>query len=390
MGLLTQNAQQYYSGKKEFTGDGTTTIFKVSDSIGTFPAGTTALTHPVKVYINGTLIQGGFGGGLNHQYWFRWTALEKWHIDFSLGLYPYGAPASNDTIIFEYNNFGNYQFISLENIIDNFMATYIGEDKILTNTKRSDVSFHAHRALAELSFDTFKSTKSQEIEVPASLTMILPQDYVNYVKLTWSDSSGIEHILYPIRHTSNPTNPKQNSDGTFSFDIDDDTTIAIGDRDDTIELIQEANSETLDNYQTLSSTNDQDDYNDNRYVANLGQRFGLSPEHAQSNGSFYIDELKGLIHFSSPISGKTVILHYISDSLGTDDEMQVHKLAEEAIYKHIMYGCVSAKLNVPEYIINRFRRERFAETRKAKLRLSNIKIEEITQILRGKSKQIKH
>ena len=34
--------------------------------------------------------------------------------------------------------------------------------------------------------------------------------------------------------------------------------------------------------------------------------------------------------------------------------------------------------------------EKFAETRKAKLRLSNIKLEEITQILRGKSKQIKH
>jgi len=85
-----------------------------------------------------------------------------------------------------------------------------------------------------------------------------------------------------------------------------------------------------------------------------------------------------------------VILDYISDSLGDDTEMQVHKFAEEAIYKHIMYGCISAKLNVPEYIINRFRRERFAETRKAKLRLSNIKIEEITQILRGKSKQIKH
>ena len=45
---------------------------------------------------------------------------------------------------------------------------------------------------------------------------------------------------------------------------------------------------------------------------------------------------------------------------------------------------------MPEYIVQRFRKERFAETRKAKLRLSNIKLEEITQILRGKSKRIKH
>ena len=50
------------------------------------------------------------------------------------------------------------------------------------------------------------------------------------------------------------------------------------------------------------------------------------------NGSFYIDKISGKIHFSSNISGKTVILDYISDSLGTD-EMQVHKFAEEAMYK---------------------------------------------------------
>jgi hypothetical protein len=387
MGLLTQNAQQYYSGKKEFTGDGTTTIFKVSDSIGTFPTGTTALTHPVKVYINGTLIQGGFGGGLNHQYWFRWTALEKWHIDFSLGLYPYGAPASNDTIIFEYNNFGNYQFISLENIIDNFMATYIGEDKILTNTKRSDVSFHAHRALAELSFDTFKSTKSQEIEVPASLTMILPHDYVNYIKLAWSDSSGIKHTIYPAKSTSNPFNPKQKADGTFDFVIN---SLPLGD-EDTTDLIPEEKSDTLTSYQSTSpSGNNNDDYQNDTYWLAGGERYGLDPQYAQVNGVFFINDAKGLIHFSSNILGKTVVLDYISDSLGEDDEMQVHKLAEEAIYKHIVYGCVNAKLNIPEYIVNRFKRERFAETRKAKLRLSNIKIEEITQILRGKSKQIKH
>ena len=92
------------------------------------------------------------------------------------------------------SNLGNYQFISLNSIINNFMATYVGEEKILTKTNRSDVSFHAHRALQELSFDTFKSCKAQEIVVPASLQMILPQDYVNYTKISWVDSAGIKHL----------------------------------------------------------------------------------------------------------------------------------------------------------------------------------------------------
>ena len=58
------------------------------------------------------------------------------------------------------------------------------------------------------------------------------------------------------------------------------------------------------------------------------------------NGSFFIDPRLGRIHFSSNISGKTVILDYISDSLGTDDEMQVHKLAEEAISEAANYAAL--------------------------------------------------
>ena len=115
------------------------------------------------------------------------------------------------------DNFGGYQVTSLQTIIDNFLATYVGEGKLLQNTLAADVSFHAHRALQELSFDTLKSCKSQEIEIPPSLTMPLPQDYVNYVKLSWVDSSGIKHIIYPTSKTSNPKAILQDSAGDYNL-----------------------------------------------------------------------------------------------------------------------------------------------------------------------------
>jgi hypothetical protein len=149
-------------------------------------------------------------------------------------------------------------------------------------------------------------------------------------------------------------------------------------------------SDTWSNYKSGTPSENQDDYQDDTYWPLDGSRYGLDPQHAQANGSFYIDCKTGKIHFSSNISGKTVILDYISDSLGTDGEMQVHKFAEEAMYKWIAHAILAGRANVPEYQVNRFKKERFAEIRKAKLRLSNIKLEEITQILRGKSKQIKH
>ena len=81
-------------------------------------------------------------------------------------------------------NYGNYQFVSLEDIINSFVVAYVGEDKLISKVSRTDIAFHAQRALAELSFDTLKSVKSFELEVPPSLTLPLPQDYVHYTAIS--------------------------------------------------------------------------------------------------------------------------------------------------------------------------------------------------------------
>ena len=276
---------------------------------------------------------------------------------------------------YQNEDFGNYQFTSLNNIIDNFMVVYVGDGKVINKVSRTDVAFHAQRAMQELSFDTFKSCKSQEITIQPSLTMMLPQDYVNYVKISWSGDDGVYRILYPAIKTSNPTSPVQDSDGDFTFSATDGS------------LVLNDNSDTWDNYSVITTENDDDD---DIFPLTYEERYGLDPQYAQTNGSFFIDCNKGLIYFSSNMNGKNVILDYISDSLGTDDEMKVHKFAEEAIYKHLAHAVLSTKIGIPEYIVMRYKKEKRAATRQAKLRLSNIKLEEITQILRGKSKHLKH
>ena len=498
------------------------------------------------------------------------------------------------------NDYGNYQFVSLDDIITQFQIMYVGEDKLIPKAKRADIAFHAQRALAELSFDTFKSFKSQQIDVPPSLTMILPHDYVNYTKVSWADSAGIKRPIYHTRHTSNPFQVKQEDSGeysfgggllqlvqNFSFDdpltpegpwnftdhfqeipysnmgsafngsfvslsdgslvfrnashrakntatgVDDiygvaqavwqqldvtnidvlsitstatsvaagtqtaangttyntpittvrvgispspgnmsvvsaneggtlgespnlSTDIFLGNQGqwlewtngatgeqvsdnidvsmyDTVYVLavsiapwvtwsstygelfvntsiasievqantgsmnlvspegNEINSSTWNAYSSNVPSEDYiQDYRYEQHWLNPNERYGLHPEHAQINGSFYIDDRLGRIHFSSNISGKTVILDYISDSLGTDAEMQVPKLAEDAMYKHILYDVISTRSNIGGGRLSFHKREKFAAVRKAKLRLSNIKLEELTQILRGQSKIIKH
>tara|TARA_Y100001973_G_scaffold79619_1_gene117067 strand:- start:219 stop:1871 length:1653 start_codon:yes stop_codon:yes gene_type:complete len=528
--------------------------------------------------------------------------------------------------------FGDYQFTSLETIINQFQIAYVGEGKIIPKLKRSDIAFHAMRALQEFSFDTFKSIKSYQIDLPPSLVMPLPHDYVNYTKLSWVDTSGIKHLIYPTSKTNNPFQIRQNDSGEYSFpsgedllvngdfsltedafkrrlhntwnveapkedlfldadvvagtkilgihntgpvvdtdnglvkfyfslrhgggvgtyafgvvhtiwqevDVSDKSYVTLsadgvadtvawtqknsngaqigslptsvdqvgvlrvglrksppdenywnnlnniapgfevhtsnnlymsaddflkstedtrylewrgpssaGSTSSTKELINidvsktdkayivvtsyvehsldsgtglnqntkvqnsidnitlkssqrtvdlttpvgnETESSTWNSYTSITpNENKNDDYEDDVYWPYDGRRYGLDPQHAQVNGSFFIDPRLGRIHFSSNISGKTVILDYISDSLGTDDEMKVHKFAEEAMYKCMAYSVLStSSLPMHQQLVPRFKKEKYAETRKAKLRLSNIKLEELTQILRGRSKQIKH
>tara|TARA_B100000902_G_scaffold398702_1_gene466474 strand:- start:2189 stop:3325 length:1137 start_codon:yes stop_codon:yes gene_type:complete len=378
MGLLgTTTQESYYNQSQTFTGDGTTKTFTLLQA--SFPTRPTA-EEQFEVFINETLIDPN-----NYSYNGSTYVLTFTNSSVNTNVQASDGAPKNGLILLvreiaETEQHGNYQFIGIEDIINNFMVSYVGEDKIIDRVKKADVAFHAQRAIQELSYDTFKSTKSQEIEVPPALTMVLPQDYVNYVKLSWKDSGGLEKIIYPTRDTSNPTALLQDSDYKYLFDANGNIQRAF-------------NSETWNSYSSADSSADEtNDSIDPEFLSiySEGKRYGILPEYSQSNGTFFIDEQKGSIYFSSNIVGKVITLKYISDGLGTDSEMIVHKFAEEATYKHIAYAVLASKTKIPEYIINRFRKERFAAKRVAKLRLSNIKSNELALIMRNKSKQIKH
>lgn len=278
------------------------------------------------------------------------------------------------------NNYGSYIYISLDDIINNFIVAYVGAGKLISSAKRTDIMFHAKRGMQEFSYDTLKVIKSQELTIPPSLSIIIPQDYVNYVKCSWIDDAGAKHIIYPTRVTSNPTElPIQDNSGEPTQDQAGDNLLS-------------AQSLTEERWKSQDQTNNwrPDDY---KYPFNeglIGQRYGLQPEEAQVNGKFTINERTGTFSFSSDLAGKLIILEYTSDGLAVDLDMKLPKMAEQAMYMHIAYSILSGRANVPEYVINRFKRDRSSALRTAKIRLSNIKIEEIAQVFRNKSKWIKH
>jgi|TARA_R100000030_G_scaffold95662_1_gene83292 hypothetical protein len=386
MGLITKTAESYYNQSQSFIGNGTLTEFTLTDTF--FPTIPTAKSQ-IKVTIDGKEI--GVG---NYNYpkvgttsTIQFTA----NTDNTDVLESDGRVKNLLKVIVSESvpkeKFGNYRYISLNDLVNNYIVAFVGDGKIISNVKKSEVLFHAKRGIQEFSYDISRVEKIQEIEISPSLSIPMPQDYVNYVRISAVDESGIEHIIYPASLTSRPSeSPLQDNDYDYVFGGDGallSGTPLTGQRFDEFDV-----SKLISNNKDSSVTYDAD--RDSETVIMPGGRYGLDPEYSQENGLFVIDELNGKISFSSNMSGRIITLKYISDGLGTDDEMQVHKFAEDAMYKYITHAIASTMLTTPEYIINRFRKEKRAAMRNAKLRLSNIKIGELAQIMRGKSKQIKH
>ena len=292
------------------------------------------------------------------------------------------------------DNYGSYEYISLKDVVNNFIVGYVGQDKVIPRVNRTDVLFHAKRGLQEFSYDTLRSIKSQELTVGDNLSVVIPQDYVNYVKLSWIDSNGVKHTVYPTQLTSSPyESPIQDQAGNIVQDN-------FGDNVDSPSVTnrrwQAFNTDNITGLWPQNSQNPDlwmyDWWGENAWGAGgfYGQRYGGDPVNMQMNGWFNIDEKRGTFNFSSDLKGKLIILEYVSDGLAYDLDTKVPKMAEQALYMHIAYSILSTRLNVQEYVILRYKRDRSAALRNAKIRLSNIKLDEIVQVMRNKSKWIKH
>ena len=58
-----------------------------------------------------------------------------------------------------------------------------------------------------------KSIKSQELNIPPELSVVIPQDYVNYTKVSWIDQLGVKRPIYPANNLT--TNPFENPCARF-------------------------------------------------------------------------------------------------------------------------------------------------------------------------------
>ena len=401
-GLITETNAQYYAGSQTFVANGVdnsfTTTFNTDLVFGNYsPSGSGYNLNNFKLYASSTGSPNTFQEFIN-EYTVSNNVItitevpnqDTWFVVQLLNEYggDYGDRKALGRTVEE--NYGGYSYTTLEDVITNFMVGYVGPGKLIPSAKTTDVMFFAKRGLQEFSYDTLRSIRKQELTIPSNLSIPLPQDYVNYVNVSWIDSQGIKHIIYPTTLTSNPySTPAQDSKGVALQDNDFENiegTSIVEERWKNNDYKDLKNAESnLTGLLLSDGLGYVGMYGDNYF----GQRYGLQPETAQINGWFTINDRDGKMSFSSDLADKVIILEYITDGLAYDSDMKIPKLAEEALYAHISHAIIASRINQPEYVVQRLRRERSAKLRNAKIRLSNIKLNEFVQIARGKSKFIK-
>ena len=282
-------------------------------------------------------------------------------------------------------NWGSYQYVTLADIVNNFMLMYVGNDKLVNNVDRYNVLFHAKRAVQELNYDALRNIKVIEFKLGDDLKMVMPPDYVNYVRISMLH----EGVLFPLVENRTPMSASaylQDNNLDILFDIDGEIITGTSRLDI---LRQEKRL-----YTGMGPYHGHDGYywdGDWYFGYNFGKRFGLNTEEANVNPKFYINKAAGVIDFSTGVENKTIVFEYISDGMenGDDSLITINKLAEEYLYAYIKWALLNNKFGIQEYIVNRVRREKTATLRNAKIRMSNLHPARLLMSLRGKDKQIK-
>ena len=405
-GLITETNQQYYAGAQGFT---VTAVAGQSDFTFTFntnlilgdpdPADADYALNNFKLYSS--------VDGINYIEYISSYSIDRNVISLTTPLpqnnilvcqlktIDGGSFGNRDAYgVTTEQNYGSYGYVTLKDIVNNFIVGYVGKDKLISDAKRTDIIFHAKRGLQEFSYDTLKSIKSQELNIPPSLSVILPQDYVNYVRVSRIDALGVKRIIYPANNlTISPyENPIQDNLGSPTQDN-------FGENTEGTSLTEmkwkRGNTNLINGLPSFGLYNEGLDwagYNwgfGGYWYWGWGEQYGMSPQYAQHNGWFNMNEREGKVSFSSNLVGALIVLEYVSDGLAYDLDSRIPKLAEDALYAYISHAIISTRINQPEYIVQRLRQEKSAKLRNAKIRLSNVKLDEIVQVMRGKAKWIK-
>ncbi len=274
---------------------------------------------------------------------------------------------------------GEYVYVTLEEMVRNFIANYTGDGKILRIPRRSQIIYQFKQGIKEFTINALKEVKAIELELGDTLDIILPNDYVNWVRISYVNPiTGELMALSQNPKSVQATSYLQDNDAKILFDNDGyvlEGTSYFAELNDRIQQ-----REFIPNWSPCSMG----------YMGYMGVNYQQTNFQLDTtkniNGSFTIDTRLGKIHFSSDNASRIIMLEYISDGLEYSDEsdIKVSKLAEIALYNYVNYNLLFPISDIPMYEKKNAEKRWLAEFKNAKIRLMDIRIPDIMLCLNAR------
>lgn len=261
------------------------------------------------------------------------------------------------------DSLGQYQYTSLKDVIDSMLLETQDEDSYLKNVSRAKIIRHAKQAIREVTRQASNDVLAIEVTVPTSLCWPMPQDYVNYarVSVVTRDLNTGSLRLQPL-----DVNFKMNT--------------AIG-------YVQDHEAEIIFDIDGLIITADSSNgyakpYK--RYGFNNSYQPSINASKLSQFGEFTPDERRGMFLFSSDLSDKEIVIEYVSDGLQADlldEEITIHKYLRDTVENWVYFSCIERKRNVPANEKDRALKRYKTTLHQSKMALANFDLLRIARIM---------
>jgi len=273
---------------------------------------------------------------------------------------------------------GGYQFITLEKVVNDYLSLR-DDDDYTSRVGRDKIIIQAKRGIRELFASAMHQIRGQQLTLSDNLMIVLPQDYVNYVRVSWVDSDGILHPMASNKNLSMARRYLQDNVGGIlldneGYEFEDDGG-------------QQGNGLGYKKYEICCD--------DHYHGYNSHFRPNKDFSNDYPNGSFNIDTERGFIRFSSNVKSREIVLEYISDGLyiGTDaqDErnIKIHKFADSCLRSFIYYELIKQRRNIPMGEKALARKEYYNDLRLLKRKMNPIRLADFMQAFKSANKWVK-
>lgn len=265
---------------------------------------------------------------------------------------------------FENNdNHGGYQYVSFNEILEELLVETSDTDSNLSNVPRSKILMHLKNGVRNLNREIKKTIHAVEITVSDRLYFTVPQDFVDWVRVSAVDE---EFRLQPLSVNDKIiTAVGYLQDNKYNLLFDNQGGVLKADSSN-------AYNRPFKRYEICKS-----DYSLDRKIHHYNE---------DTYGDFVLDQRRGRFLFSDNLVNHSIVIEYISDGLSemllNNGDVTIHKELKDALISYVYCECISSRRNV-RVTDKQIAKDHYKSLlHKAKLDAANFNINEIIQGLK--------